>query len=98
MSTLTLYCQAMGNLRTVLDHLTKLRDEGFEADENKRQSIVEQIDTLQEIFSMAMKAVCVSLCLGQPNVLPDHVLVFRKSVSQCWKGITLRSLAWRKSG
>jgi len=57
MSTLTLYCQAMANLRTVLDHLTKLKDEGFGADENKMQSIAEQADALQEILSMAMKAV-----------------------------------------
>jgi hypothetical protein len=64
MSTLTLYCQAMANLRTVIDHLTKLKDEGFRADENKMQSIREQVDTLQGIFSMAMKDVCVSFCLG----------------------------------
>jgi hypothetical protein len=34
---------------------------------------MEHIDTLEEILSMAMKAVCVSFCLSYPNILPDHV-------------------------
>ena len=72
----------MANLRTVLDHLTKLKDEGFGADENKMQSIAEQADALQEILSMAMKAVCISFAWANWH-LTCPCLVFRKSVSQC---------------
>jgi hypothetical protein len=79
----TLYYQALANLRTVIHHLTKLKDETFTGDENQRQIIMEHIDNLQEILNKAMKAVCVSFCLSYPNILPDHVSDSRKSVSQC---------------